>query len=169
MKSLKSLLIASVGFFGISALVLSSSCEQDPCTELDCKQGASCSEGFCQCPVGYEGSQCEITSASRFVGKYVGVSQCNRDPQKTDTATITLEKDPNRVVLRIGMGRTSIISYTGTATTPEINFDEMSDGTTVAIFPAATIDGNQLTVSVETRVANGQRSVCKFVGLRIDE
>ena len=72
MKSLKSLLIASVSFFGISALLLSSSCEQDPCLDLDCKQGASCSEGFCQCPVGYEGAECDITSASRFVGRYVG-------------------------------------------------------------------------------------------------
>ena len=168
MKSLKSLLIASVRFFGISALVLSSSCEQDPCLDLDCKQGASCSEGFCQCPVGYEGSECEITAASRFVGKYVGISQCNQDPQKTDTATIVLDKDPNKVILRIGMGRTSVISYGGIASTPEIQFEEINDGA-VAVHPAATVDGNQLTVSVETRVANNQRSMCKFVGVKIEE
>ncbi len=169
MKSIKSILLASLGFFGIAATLSITSCEADPCVDLNCQQGASCSEGYCQCPVGYEGPQCEYTGASRFVGTYVGISQCNRDPQRVDTARIVLINNPDSVNLKIGMGRTSIINYMGIARTPHLFFYEGYPAEGVAVIPSASVDGNQLTVYIETRISNGQRSICKFVGNKLEE
>jgi hypothetical protein len=169
MKSIKSILLASLGFFGLAATFTIASCEQDPCVDLNCQQGASCSEGYCRCPEGYEGAECEYTAASRFVGTYVGISQCNRDPQKVDTARIILLGEPDSVNLKIGMGRTSIVNYVAKARTPELFFHESYPAEGVAVIPSATVDGNQLTVYLETRISNGQRSICKFVGNKLEE
>ncbi len=35
------------------------SCKKDPCKDLICQNGGTCSAGSCLCPDGYEGSRCE--------------------------------------------------------------------------------------------------------------
>src|SRR5690606_27327026 len=85
MNNWKSILMAMAGFFAISGMVVLSSCEQDPCTDLLCQNNAACVDGHCQCPTGYEGAECSITSASRFVGSYEGIVRCDQHSAKVDT------------------------------------------------------------------------------------
>jgi hypothetical protein len=40
-------------------LLLISSCKKDPCESTVCFNGGVCNEGFCDCPTGYSGPQCE--------------------------------------------------------------------------------------------------------------
>jgi len=44
--------------------------------------------GTCRCPVGWEGSQCAFKSVNRFIGGYVGLSQCNMGAYTVDSAWI---------------------------------------------------------------------------------
>lgn len=44
--------------------------------------------GTCRCPVGWEGPQCSYKSVDRFIGKYVGLTQCNGGALVIDSAWI---------------------------------------------------------------------------------
>lgn len=169
MKRFQYVLITALAFIGISSAVIFSSCEVDPCTELSCKNGSQCANGHCQCPTGFEGAECEIKSADRFIGKFAGLSRCGLLPASNDTAVILLVSEPNQVEIKIGLGRTSILKLTGTAKTPEIIFPIYEDEG-VRVITNATVDNDQLTFYNETlNKLDGTRQVCTFIGLRIND
>jgi hypothetical protein len=167
MKNWKSLLVTVFGFFGIAGMLLLNSCTQDPCTELVCQNGGTCSDGYCQCPTGFEGAECDIEAANRFVGKYAGSLRCNNFPIQADTITIDYVSKPNQVRLRIGAGNTALLGFTGTAQTPETHFQTyVGDGVTVHAY--VTVDGGLLAVYLETiNTKVNTRQICRFSGIRI--
>lgn len=169
MKNLKLTLITIFSFFALAAMITFSSCEQDPCTDLKCQNGGSCSEGYCQCPVGYEGAECEHTASSKFVGVYVGHTKCDAFPVETDTVTIELIEAPNKVRLKIGAGSTSLLGFEGTAETPETHFVTHVDEN-VEVHAYATVDGGSLYIYLETiNKLVDQRQICRFTGRKISQ
>jgi hypothetical protein len=167
MKNWKSLLITTLSFFGIVTMLLVSSCEKDPCTELSCRNGGTCSDGYCQCPTGYEGAECDITSASRFVGKYAGSLRCNNFPIQADTVTIQLVKEPDEILLKIGAGNTALLGFQGKARTPETHFVTHVDED-VTVHAYITVDGGLLALYLETiNKKVNTRQTCHFSGIRI--
>lgn len=47
-----------------------SSCKRDPCRSTRCLNGGICNSGTCDCPSGYEGSDCGTESTQKFIGNY---------------------------------------------------------------------------------------------------
>ncbi len=88
MKFWKHSLVAAAAFFCISSVVLYSSCTVDSCQTLLCRNGGTCADGFCRCPSGYEGTQCETLSSEKFKGMYYGITQCDGKPVILDSAVI---------------------------------------------------------------------------------
>lgn len=171
MKKIKSILLASFGFLAIGGMVLSSSCEQDPCTTLLCQNGGSCSDGLCQCPTGYEGAQCEIKTVSRFVGKYKGTTRCTHDnvlfPIVADSVELKFVQDPNKLSLVMYAGNTSIVDFKGVAENPNATFETFNNGV-VSIHPSIQIDGDLIYVYLESiTLASGERQNCKFTGKKV--
>lgn len=169
MKNWKSLLIAVCSFFTISGMVLLNSCVKDPCSDLACRNGGSCSDGYCQCPTGYEGAECEITAASRFVGKWAGSIRCNNFPIQADTVTIVLQQAPNQVTMRMGAGNTILLDFNGGVETPETHFVSYIDGD-VEVHAYVRVDGEYMQLFLQT--LNHQinsRQHCYFSGTRISQ
>jgi hypothetical protein len=167
MKTWKLSLLTIFGFLAFSSVILFASCEQDPCVDLDCQNGGACSDGYCQCPTGFEGPECKITAASRFVGTYVGSVRCDNFPIQADTVSIVLVKAPNQVELKMGVGVTALHGFGGIAETPETHFVTHVDDD-VTIHAYVTVDGNLLYIYLETidkRIVN--RQICKFTGVRV--
>ncbi len=48
-----------------------------PCDGVVCFNGASCLDGLCVCPKGYEGNKCEIKWSDKFTGSYNATDDCN--------------------------------------------------------------------------------------------
>ena len=73
MKNLKSILMASFLTVGIFSTALFTSCNQDKCKDTVCKNGGTCNEtdGSCNCPVGYEGSNCDTESRTKLIGSFL--------------------------------------------------------------------------------------------------
>lgn len=83
---------------GMMLLVVSSiytSCskkeeDKDPCENVSCLNGGTCSDGTCTCATNYEGSDCGTLMRGKFVGNYTFTSDnavlC---PQSGNTARIT--------------------------------------------------------------------------------
>lgn len=100
MKFWKHTLISTIAFIGIAFTVLYSSCADDSCLKLKCRNGGTCANEKCKCPTGYEGTQCELLAADRFRGAYKGITQINRETPIIDSAIITVAKYPNTINFR---------------------------------------------------------------------
>lgn len=174
MKKLKSILLSAFAFLAVGSIVLGTSCEQDPCTQLTCQNGGRCQSGTCDCPAGYEGSECEIKSTSRFIGVYKGVTRCNYNnvvfPMVyADSAVIRLHEEPNKINLQFFAGTTTIANFIGTAATPDATFETFNNGF-VSVHPRLYVDGDIITIYLETiTLSSGERQICRFQGVRNKE
>ncbi len=114
---LKNTLVTAFAFLGITTSVLYSACVKDACADLKCQNNGTCTDGFCSCPTGYEGTECESLSVDRFVGTYYGVSVKTTQEYPTgtlptlyDTVVIFANPEPNRVgVVRFNNAPSTII------------------------------------------------------------
>ena len=165
MKFWKHTFITAIAFVGISSSVLYTACEKDSCTELRCKNGGSCAEGFCRCRTGFEGAECEIKSADRFVGRFYGNSRCNGNPNVSDTVDIWIRQEPNlvNIVRRSAFNDTLVGTVSGTT----VNIPDIYENN-VSRYASAVIDLKKLTLYVEQsgNVAGGVKTVCTFIGSR---
>lgn len=158
MKLWKHSLISALAFLGVCTIVIYSACDRDSCLTLKCANKAPCINGFCQCPTGYEGTQCETWVLSKYVGNYSGDTKCNGNPPIIDTLIVSPEKNPNVISFR--RYRDPNRTYTG-----------IVDGNTVTVTDTAanpntvkiTVEGKKITVNFEKTV-NGQNDVCTFIG-----
>lgn len=168
MKFWKLTLLTVCGFFAISATVFISSCEKDACTELKCKNGSACTEGFCRCQTGYEGAECEFKTANRFLGIYYGYNHCDDLPAMLDTADVYLVANPNIVEFRLRRNNNQDM-FRGTAEGYVLNIKDTTFGT-ASRKASAVVDHNQITIMVERNFnvneQPGAKSVCTFVGLK---
>jgi hypothetical protein len=95
MKFWKYTLVASVAIMGISATMFSASCSKDSCESLQCKNGGTCAAGFCSCPTGYEGAECETKVTARYIGTYAGGTlPANGQPYHLDTVDVYVTAEP---------------------------------------------------------------------------
>lgn len=104
MKFWKYTFITVFAFLGITMTVLYSSCVQDSCTELKCQNEGTCADGFCKCPTGYSGAECEIKIMDKFTGTYIGTTDCNQSvygvlPTIFDTVDIYRKAEPLSVMV----------------------------------------------------------------------
>jgi len=86
MKTIKLLIL---GIFAFSAMSTFTSCMPDPCETVVCQNGGTCVEGTCECPDGYEGTNCETATVDKFVGTYTAVEVCNGITLPSETASIS--------------------------------------------------------------------------------
>ena len=80
--TLKPILLSSILTLSAFVAVIYSSCQPDKCKAISCAYGGVCDNGVCKCLPGYEGTNCETITRSKFIGSY----------QVHETGTITLER-----------------------------------------------------------------------------
>jgi hypothetical protein len=166
MKFWKTTLLTICSFLAISGTVLIASCEKDACTELKCKNGSACTEGFCRCQTGFEGTECETKTVNRFIGTYIGFIHCDSEPDLLDTLDVFFYANPNVVELDLRKHdagdriRGTVEGYT--ITVPD---DAVGTGVRKV---GAVINHNDITMFVERdfNVENnpGAKTVCVFTG-----
>ena len=163
MKFWKSIFLSACSFLAIATTVTYTSCEKDACTQLTCKNGGACAEGFCRCKAGFEGTECELKIANRFIGRYVGVNHCNTDPALIDTVDVYIKVEPN--IVEFGRRAAPGTKFQGQTLNNDIIVnDEISGGFRRHV--TGIIDGKELTVHVEEYTNGTKKSVCNFVGYR---
>lgn len=168
MKNIKSTFITIITLLGLSTTLFLSSCVQDPCVDLLCQNGGQCNDGYCECIEGYEGSECEIKTASRFVGEYKGSLRCDQFPIDFTDVTINLHEEPNIITLTMGAGNTSILDMSGKATTPETHISTYVEELEATIHAYIRVDGDLIAIYLESRARNTDHAqTCRFNGTRI--
>jgi hypothetical protein len=158
MKLWKHTLISALAFFSVCTMVVYSACDRDSCLTLKCSHNAPCVNGFCQCPTGYEGTQCEKRVLDRYVGTYIGNTQCNGAPPVIDTLWVTPITNPNVIDFRRYRDYEHV--YHGVIDGDNVIVTDSMNSTV-----KVTVNVNKITVNIEN-TANGQSSSCTFVGTR---
>ena len=85
-KRLKTIVLSAMSAILVFGGITYTSCKRDKCQEITCAFGATCVEGVCYCTTGYEGSQCEKTIRSKFIGAWT----VTESGTQTQTAEYTL-------------------------------------------------------------------------------
>ena len=111
MKNLRTILLTGVLTMGVFSTVIYSSCsKKDKCEGIQCKNGGTCNDGVCKCPLGYEGANCETASKSKFLGSFTAHDNCPvPDTSRTNTnysVTITTGPTATQVYI-INLGASS--------------------------------------------------------------
>jgi hypothetical protein len=158
MKLWKHTIITALAFFGVCSMVVYSSCDRDPCLTLKCSRNATCVNGFCQCPAGYEGTECETRAYDKIIGTYYGNTKCDFTPF-TDTVVIEGYEVPNKVtVLQYSRGQEKFL---GTIEGNEVVIRDDANGKYMNL----VLDANKkLTLYTEDGVG-GNKKECTFVGV----
>ncbi len=77
MKSIRNIALSALLTFSAFTAVVYTSCNKDECKDVVCQNGGTCADGICTCAAGYEGTRCEIASATKFLGNYDVSEQCS--------------------------------------------------------------------------------------------
>lgn len=158
MKLWKHTFITALAFFGVCSMVVYSSCDRDPCLTLKCSVNAACVNGFCQCPTGYEGTQCEIEAFDKILGTYYGNTKCGFTPF-ADTVVVDQYEHPNKVTIhQYSRGDEKFI---GTISGREILIRDDANGKYMNVI---LDQDRKLTIYTEDMV-DGSKRACTFVGV----
>jgi hypothetical protein len=171
MKFWKLTLLTVCSFFAVSGTVLFTACEKDACTELTCKNGSACTEGFCRCQTGYEGAECEVKTSAKFLGTYLGTNYCDKEPGLYDTVDVYQVGEPN--ILEFGL-RSHLAGekFRGTASGNSIIVPDVIDNGKLrkvsAIWERIGTQ-QQITVFVQRQTdapEPANKAICTFVGTK---
>lgn len=160
MKFWKHTLVSAFAFLGVTSTVLYTACKEDSCLKLHCLHDATCSDGFCRCVTGWEGSECGQPASNRFVGRFYGFSKCNEETPFIDTAKIYVQTQPNKVYAVRNSSKTDTLF--GVISGSHILYDDRtSSGRVIDIYA----ENNKIKIYVQDRV-NGETTQCTFEGTR---
>ena len=74
--------------YSILLITIFSSC-LDPCRKTKCTNGGTCFDGTCECPLGYEGKNCETEMRDKFIGTFNGTTTIVGEKPENDKITIS--------------------------------------------------------------------------------
>ncbi len=165
MKRWKLSLLTLTLTLSVFGIVLFSACEKDPCTDLKCKNGSACTEGFCRCPTGYEGAECEFKTSTRVLGTFIGYNHCDDLPALNDTMDVRQVAEPNIVEFALRHNNATEI-IRGTVENYSIIVPDEQTSNGYLRKAHVVVDHNQITLVVERAYSPGQKGVCTFIGTR---
>ena len=174
MKLWKSVLLTSSIFIATAGLITYTSCEKDPCTNVECQNGGSCNGGACRCPTGYDGPTCQTKTTDHFAGTYAGFTECNNSAQVIDSIFITgnVNHAPLTVMVVQKQHPTDVLYGTVNIneTTFELNFPDEVTTKHRKTYHATLQSNNKLVFDTyeydTTTMAGPITTKCTFVGTK---
>ncbi len=103
-KHFQLITLSTLTFFALVTIVFSSCEKQEqnfgpttfykPCANVVCLNGGACTDGYCFCPLGFEGEKCATRSVDKFVHTYQAFNDCYMDNKISYTASIEADFNP---------------------------------------------------------------------------
>lgn len=161
MKSIRNIAFSALLTFGAFSMVTYTACNKDECKDVVCQNGGTCVTGTCNCPTGYEGTNCETLSRAKFIGTYTGNETCTIGSDNY-TVTIAAQSDDLRMTLTniYNDNFSAVCTVTGKST---FTFNTTQGGATYT--GTGTLNGNTLTVNYT--ISDGTISnSCTYIGTK---
>lgn len=117
-------------FFGLAIMAATTftmtSCDEDPCKDVECGANGDCFDGACVCNQGFEGTNCDVTWANKFVGTWTAKDVC------TDANNVITTYDYSANVTQVSETKINIKNFGGFGVAASVDFD-LSDASTITI------------------------------------
>jgi hypothetical protein len=150
MKAFKNAALTALFTMGIFSTALYTSCSKDECKDVVCNNGGTCVDGTCSCPLGYEGSTCQTSSASKFVGTWTASETCSGVTSTPYQVTITADPSSPTKLLVSNLGNYdcsgSNIVFTATLTGAN-SFTINGNSCATQMNATGTLNGNKVEIS----------------------
>lgn len=162
MKNLKSILLAGFLTVGAFSTAVFTSCNPDACKDVVCQNGGNCTDGTCSCPSGFEGSNCEILSRTKFLGTYSGNETCTIG---NDTYSIQCTAHSDSTKFNIINLYNQSFTAISTADKNAFTIPSQSVGANVTVTGSGTITGNSITITY-TITDLATSNTCTYTGTK---
>lgn len=166
MRKIKTAFLTGFLTLGVFSMIAYTSCsKKDKCSDIICNNGGTCVDGVCQCPLGFEGTNCDAASADKFSGSFSAADNCPVGTRSGDSLnyTITIFKvntttlrivnlansSPNNILNGELVGKDSVL----------INNQTLSDGRTYSGTVVYKSPGN-LSVNFQIKANNNIVEAC---------
>jgi hypothetical protein len=154
-------------FFGLAifASFTFTSCDTDPCKDVDCGSNGTCFDGECVCNQGYEGTNCDATWAAKFSGNWNATDVCT-NPAQTYTYIATVSEAANNKLTIKNFGGFDLASSVDFELTEsgKINMSGTDNGARV-FTGEGTYDASasKITYSYTVKFSDGTTDTCTGV------
>ena len=157
MKSLKSILLSALMTVGTFGAITYTACNKDECKGVVCQNQGTCSNGNCNCVSGYEGSRCEIVSATKFIGTWnVAEPGCGGDYTNIVSAGTT-----STTILFSNLGNfTSPAQVVASADKNTLLINNFTDGTGRKFNGSGTFSGTSFSVTYTVTYTDNTTETC---------
>jgi len=160
MKSIRNIAFSALLTFGAFGAITYTACNKDECKDVVCQNGGTCSEGNCTCPTGYEGTNCETLSRTKFIGTWTGSDICTINTYNVTLTISTSSNEINALVANPG-GFGGSVTITGTVSaTNKLTFTNQSVGGGRTLNGTMTITANVLEFEYTVTEATGVADQC---------
>jgi hypothetical protein len=75
MNRFKNIIFSAVLSLGAFSAITYTACTKDECKDVVCQNGGTCVSGTCNCTTGYEGTNCETESRTKFIKSWSAADQ----------------------------------------------------------------------------------------------
>ncbi len=139
-----------------TALTLTS-CKKDPCKNVTCQNGGTCTDGNCQCALPWEGARCDVDGRDKFVGAWRGTRNCDGSVESGNLSIFKSSTRPRFII---------IADYIEAELTASNTFNiplqqHTEDGITFMLSGNGILNGNQLNMTVVFNV-QGNAITCVY-------
>ena len=139
------------------SLFLVAGCKKDPCKDVDCLNGATCTDGTCICTTGYEGGDCGTESRAKFLSVYNVTESCPSGNFSYQSTISTSSAGADRVIVSNFGGYGVSVSGTVSGSSLSIPNQQVDvQGTAATFSGSGQLSGNILTVTYT--VSSGSNS-----------
>lgn len=159
MKKVAFIGITALTVLGFSTLMLFNACDNDPCKDVVCVNG-TCVDGTCDCDPGYEGDDCSVRSADKYVGSWSAVEVCTSGNYAYVATIAASSTEADKILITNFGGFGSSVVVTGNVDVNSLTIPGQSFGN-IAISGSGTLSANGLTLNISYTANDGTTSdVC---------
>ncbi len=164
MKKMKMYLMTAM--LGVASLsMVFTSCNTDECKDVVCENGGTCNadDGSCTCPIGFEGTNCETYSTTKFAGNYSCTDVCTTG-SGTYAASMSLSSNQSSLIItNVGnLGATATATATADGNNFTIARQTVSGTTSTEIEGSGAYNSGVITGSYTVYVGGVVQDNCTF-------
>lgn len=166
MKNLFSIKNVATACLAVAMAFSFSSCDSDPCKDIDCVNGTLTESGdncSCVCEAGYEGADCTNESRVKFVGTYNFTDACTGVGY---SQTISNGNSAEKIVFsNLGDFSTAAV-VTANVDLNALTIVDATDAAGRRFTGSGQISGNNLSLTYSVTYSDGSTETCAVTGIK---
>lgn len=151
----------------VSLTLTMTSCDDDPCKDVECGANGTCFDGVCQCNEGFEGAICDAEWAAKFLGSYNVIDVCTGENPGTynyETTITKVSSNTLRIANFAGFNQSLDVTISretaSSSTADQITFTNVTDASGRVFNGTGLISGSTISVTYTVKFSDNTTDSC---------